>query len=76
MSSKEKGKGKGKAKEVVSGKRKTTAGRTGVGVEGSRRKLRKLGVLRFIDHSAEVDDDDASDDSNPDNCMTERSSFY
>ncbi|XP_039023557.1 protein RNA-directed DNA methylation 3-like [Hibiscus syriacus] len=51
---------KGKGKEVVYGKRKVSAGRSGGGKEESR-KRRNRGVLQFFEDSAEVDDSDASD---------------
>ena len=64
-------KGKGKAKEVVSGKRKVSAGRSAGGAEESRRKRKNRGVLQFFEDSADADDNDASDDSDFDNCMTD-----
>ncbi|XWS75210.1 hypothetical protein CRYUN_Cryun01aG0066000 [Craigia yunnanensis] len=64
-------KGKGKAEEAVSGKRKSSAGRCLGGTEESRRKRKNTGVLQFFDDTAEVDDNDASDDSDIDNYFME-----
>ena len=69
-------KGKGKAEAVVSGNRKSSAGRCLGGTEESRRKWKNTGVLQFFEDAAEVDDNDASDDSDIDNYMTDRSSFF
>ncbi|OMO65686.1 hypothetical protein CCACVL1_21438 [Corchorus capsularis] len=55
-------KGKGKAKEVYSGKRKTTGG-----AGESHRKRKKPGVLQFFEEAAEVDDNESSDDSDWEN---------
>ncbi|GMI80580.1 hypothetical protein HRI_001727200 [Hibiscus trionum] len=62
---------KGKEKEVVYGKRKVSAGRSGGGTEESRRKRRNRGVLQFFEDSAEVDGSDASDDSDFDDYFLE-----
>ncbi|EOY18833.1 Kow domain-containing transcription factor 1, putative [Theobroma cacao] len=58
-------KGKGKAKEVFSGKRKSS------GAEESRRKRKNPGVLQFFEDAAGVDHNDASDDSDIDNYFME-----
>ncbi|OMP04197.1 hypothetical protein COLO4_09867 [Corchorus olitorius] len=55
-------KGKGKAKEVSSGKRKTSGG-----AGESHRKRKKPGVLQFFEEAAEVDDNESSDDSDWEN---------
>ncbi|KAK8609561.1 hypothetical protein V6N13_062007 [Hibiscus sabdariffa] len=62
---------KGKEKEVVYGKRKVSAGRSGGGKEESRRKRRNRGVLQFFEDSAEADSSDASDDSDSDDYFLE-----
>ncbi|KAK8979255.1 hypothetical protein V6N11_000407 [Hibiscus sabdariffa] len=59
---------KGKEKEVVYGKQKVSAGRSGGGKEESRRRRRNRGVLQFFEDSAEADSSDASDDSDSDDC--------
>nr|KJB73476.1 hypothetical protein B456_011G234600 [Gossypium raimondii] len=71
MSSKGKGKGKGKEKEVVYGKRKVSAGRSGGGAEENRRKRKNRGVLQFFEDAADVDDNEASDDSDFDDYFME-----
>ncbi|XVE75442.1 hypothetical protein DITRI_Ditri12bG0094200 [Diplodiscus trichospermus] len=60
-----------KGKEVVFGKRKISAGRSGVVAEESRRKRKNRGVLQFFEDAAEVDDSDSSDDSDIDNYFME-----
>ncbi|XVF83034.1 hypothetical protein PTKIN_Ptkin16aG0100000 [Pterospermum kingtungense] len=67
MSSRDKG--KGKAKEVVTGKRKSSAGRCLGGDDETRRK--KKAVLQFFEDSADVDDDDSGDDSEMDDFFLE-----
>ncbi|XP_022765470.1 protein RNA-directed DNA methylation 3 isoform X2 [Durio zibethinus] len=64
-------KGKEKAKEVVSGKRKVSAGRIGSGAEESRRKRKNPGVLQFFEDAADFDYNDSSDDSDFDNYFME-----
>lgn len=64
-------KGKGKEKEVVYGKRKVSAGRSGGGAEENRRKRKNRGVLQFFEDAADVDDNEASDDSDFDDCMAD-----
>lgn len=71
MSSKDKG--KGKAKEVSTGKRKSSAGRC-LGGDDEQRRKRKA-VLQFFEDTADVDDSDSSDDGEIDNCKTNRFSF-
>ncbi|XVE68778.1 hypothetical protein DITRI_Ditri09bG0097400 [Diplodiscus trichospermus] len=67
MSSKD----KRKAKEVVSVKRKSSAGRCIGGAKESRRKRKNTGVLQFFEDAAEVDDDESSDYSDIDNYLME-----
>ncbi|KAK8277021.1 hypothetical protein V6Z12_D10G237000 [Gossypium hirsutum] len=64
-------KGKGKEKEVVYGKRKVSAGRSGGGAEENRRKRKNRGVLQFFEDAADVDDNEASDDSDFDDYFME-----
>ncbi|KAE8732383.1 Pectin lyase-like superfamily protein isoform 1 [Hibiscus syriacus] len=62
---------KGKEKEVVYGKRKVSAGRSGGVTEESRRKRRNRGVLQFFEDSAEDDGSDASDGSDINDCKAD-----